>query len=590
MKLIKITMVSLAAALVALTACNKGVVAPENGNGNEDATLSSNYLSVNIVPAPVTTRAAAAGADPDGAEYEAGTADENAVSAVRFYFFKEDGTPFLFKNGGTDDVNYYDWTTPDEGDTPTSPSVEKLLTATIVLKTNPNEITKEKYPKQMVAVLNPDFAGIPAGNASLADLQEIVKDFRDSTNTKNSFAMFNSSYADAGIANIITAVEVKAENVCAEPSAALANPVDIYVERCVAKVRVDVTATKESTGFIKLKDKDGNDLIVNDGNADVQIYLKLGKWDVTSETKAGYLSKVIDTWPIDLFGSGATTYNKWNWAPYHRSFWALNPQNAGHEYYSYNYSSRNGYELGTGVAYTNENAGDGPRGEEEFERKWPTQVIILGQLVNQRGGTLEICEFAGERFLGENALLTKMANFLHLYKVTISQQGTTTITTYTKVTPADLKLVTAYQHDVTPLDAGQDNPGHYYVQVRLKDGYAANTYATSNAEGTPYATKAEVDAALAEVGHAKIWSTGMTYYFFPINHLGAKDNPGYCGVVRNHIYDCKISNIAGLGTPVYDPDETIWPEKPEDDDDVFIAAQVEVISWRVVSNEIQLEW
>ena len=61
------------------------------------------------------------------------------------------------------------------------------------------------------------------------------------------------------------------------------------------------------------------------------------------------------------------------------------------------------------------------------------------------------------------------------------------------------------------------------------------------------------------------------------------------GVVRNHIYETNITKIAGLGTPVYDPTKTIYPEKPENNDH-FIAAQINILSWRVVKNDYELEW
>lgn len=85
----------------------------------------------------------------------------------------------------------------------------------------------------------------------------------------------------------------------------------------------------------------------------------------------------------------------------------------------------------------------------------------------------------------------------------------------------------------------------------------------------------------------------MTYYYFPIQHLGhmGKDgkNYGKNGVVRNHIYDSTITKLYGLGTPVYNPDETIYPEKPEDNDS-YIAAQIKILSWRLVNNNVELEW
>lgn len=87
---------------------------------------------------------------------------------------------------------------------------------------------------------------------------------------------------------------------------------------------------------------------------------------------------------------------------------------------------------------------------------------------------------------------------------------------------------------------------------------------------------------------ALVWNSGMTYYYYEIIHNGVGDNATK-GVVRNHIYDTKVTKIAGLGTPVYDPDMSIYPEKP-DPNDHYIAAQINILSWRIVKNDYVLEW
>lgn len=79
-----------------------------------------------------------------------------------------------------------------------------------------------------------------------------------------------------------------------------------------------------------------------------------------------------------------------------------------------------------------------------------------------------------------------------------------------------------------------------------------------------------------------LWTTGYTYYYLPIEHLGGKN-----GIVRNHLYDISITAINGFGTPVYDPEEIILPQRPIEDES-YIAAQVNILSWKVVKNEVEL--
>ena len=73
-----------------------------------------------------------------------------------------------------------------------------------------------------------------------------------------------------------------------------------------------------------------------------------------------------------------------------------------------------------------------------------------------------------------------------------------------------------------------------------------------------------------------IYNSGNTYYFANIKHFDMD------GIVRNHIYDLTIRSIKGLGTPVYDPNETIIPEVPTTTDS-YLAAQVQILSWRLMS-------
>ena len=90
------------------------------------------------------------------------------------------------------------------------------------------------------------------------------------------------------------------------------------------------------------------------------------------------------------------------------------------------------------------------------------------------------------------------------------------------------------------------------------------------------------------VDRALVWKSGMTYYYYEIIHNGTGSNATK-GVVRNHIYKTTVAKIAGLGTPVYDPDQVIYPEKP-DENDHYIAAEIDILSWRIVENNYNLEW
>ena len=114
-----------------------------------------------------------------------------------------------------------------------------------------------------------------------------------------------------------------------------------------------------------------------------------------------------------------------------------------------------------------------------------------------------------------------------------------------------------------------------------------------NAAGTSLDASA-LNAIFENVQPAKIWAAGG-YYYVDIEHhaISVVEGEGEDAVtvkksekalVRNHLYDIKITALSGLGTPVYDPDKIITPEKP-DTDLSYIAAKINVLAWRVVSQE-----
>ena len=85
---------------------------------------------------------------------------------------------------------------------------------------------------------------------------------------------------------------------------------------------------------------------------------------------------------------------------------------------------------------------------------------------------------------------------------------------------------------------------------------------------------------------------GATYYFTPIVHnldvLDADKNPLY-GIIRNHLYDITIKSITGLGTPVANTKsgKEIIPDIPVDEE-TYLAAEVKILKYKVVKNEVDL--
>lgn len=562
-----------------LVGCSQEDIAPDEGaNGNGEATTS--YMAVNLVSSDVLGTRATVG------DYEDGTDIENGVKHVRFYFFNGVGGPVNVKTtaSGTS-VNYYDWNNDITGSGNPS-DVERILSTIIVIDTKKGD----GLPVRIAAVLNPTQEILAKGSMGISVLKEQCADFATADLTKKDyFVMFNSVYVQDK--KDYSTTDIKEGNICKTDSAANKNPVKIYVERSVAKVSValgsNVANAATADGKIALKDKlnGGQDLKVGGK----QVYLKLGGWELAAETDKGRLVKKIDpTWERDWWRPNA-----------HRTLWAINEKSA-ENVYDKSYEQISNSFGGTKYLYTNENAQKNDIDNTPGNAKNNTKVIVKGQLVDENGVPFTIVRHMGTHFADDPAdfnnlkesILTVLENkeYFYYYK-----DGNN----YTQISAADLDVV------VPTLEPKEDSENNCYVYTQLNSTAAARTtwYKSTKknpADNSEY-QKIDVGEINNTLGGLKdpekpadgyiidrplVWKNGMTYYYYEIRHL---DGSNEIGVVRNHIYKTTITNIAGLGTPVYTPGEIIYPEKPGENDH-YIAAQINILSWRVVKNDYDLEW
>lgn len=553
-----------------LAGCSQEEIAP-NGEDNGNGEVNTSYMTVNLMSSDVKGTRAASG-------YEDGSDVENKVTAVRFYFFTANGAiaPVKLLNGSY--VNYYDWKSDiNQSEDKDTDDTESVLAATIVISTPDGD----KLPQGIAAVINPPTIDetplLSSASMSLSELKAKVADFADSELTKEGgyFVMFNSVYGKDKAE--VCAVPVESKNLQKTPDLAKNNPVTIYVERSVAKVKVALgtDVASASSDKLALKDKEGKDLKVGGE----QVYLKLGGWSLTAETTEGRLVKAIDPvgWTSDWWnGTGAYA---------HRSFWAINSQNAANKYpISYNGITT----LFTGTKYTNENALD-------YDASSPinrTKVIVKGQLCKADGSNFTIVRHLGAHF-ADTYSETPTDNLPALKANILSQLTANGYNYYsgdemsrTGLSASDLQIVIATQ------ETEENSKNNCYVYAQLTTEAASKTwYTSSDKTVTTTVSAAEINSNLKNknvVDWALVWKDGMTYYYYEIIHHGTGENATK-GVVRNHIYDTKITKIAGFGTPVYDPEKVIYPEKP-DENDHYIAAEINILSWRIVSNEYALEW
>lgn len=646
-----------------LAAC---VTDKSGNNGNESGDADVNYLSINIISADGgLTRATGDYDDQNG--YVDGNVAESKVSSIRFYFFDEDGDPVYVNASGnknyrdwetseaTGNVEVEDPATPSKD----APNVEHILRATVTLE---KPAGSTKLPAKVIAIINPDATIIGLGERKEDQLLGSSATTGASGayfgQTEGKFVMSNSVYASGTTGSNPQKHCASSLEGCIQstPDLAKENPVTIYVERLMAKV--DLSYGAATTGNDKLEATElGNGSwgfdtgktyagIAESTDPDQKIYVRFEGYNVTTTTDKEYLLKHInEAWPNSYTSALAednlfqTAYEPWSFSQFFRSFWAINPTGITYKYGIYSdedpegklfpgsgYENRNPalkYKFnikedgtwGDNIVYLPENAGYGAA-VEDAATKTPSQVIIAATLVDKAGNALDLAEYVGALMLQDDLATAMLAVLSPKFAYEDGNK-------ITSLTEDDVEFKTAWQLNGSKPEDGE----RLYVYLQLKEGkFTANTkwYSYKDDDFPQDPTDAEdwkathgtledssdliltadVNQALKNLGPAKIWNEGATYYYFDIRHLarpvindedGEPDQaameavPGYYGVVRNHVYKTKITSLVGLGTPVYDPDEIIIPEKPGDEK-VYMAAEIRILSWRIVNSDVTLDW
>lgn len=525
-----------------MLACTNDEVA-EN-NGKEEGTEVS-YLAVNVL-----TASGPGSRDlPEG--YELGSKEENEISTMRFYLFNSDGTPYTLI-GGTNCVVPTDKYASTDDDK-TDETVEEVGDAVLVI-----DGSTATPPASVVAILNydPGTGGTDAfAGKNLTQLKAVAGNYGATGEGK--FIMSNSVYNDATTIGEVS-IDGKLTNDAEE---AKKNPVDIYVERVVAKVSVTFSGAE----------KTGNQYLVygTDGGTDA-IYAKVMGWQVADYKDQSYILKNIDKdWTETDLG-----INPWSAANYHRSFWATSATGS-----VVNDKSWNEIKANVADVYTQENTPS--TALVNVDNNDLTKVIVAVQLVDKDNAAKPRYQYLGLPYGNEADILTLVAAKFPNYYIKTGNNA------YKQITAAELKFV-----------KGSTVEGaSYRVYAQLADEFTAamdgeknNLYTKSSESSYQQVDEAGLTTLKADLKkyYAQVWKDGMAYYYTTIKHLGTSGKVGEYGVVRNHVYKVAITDIKGFGTPVYDPDEDIDPVKPTDDAS-YLAAKINILSWRIVNSSVTLE-
>ena len=500
----KFKLFPLALAAIAFSACTSEEVAENNPTTGEG---TRSYVAVNI------NNVGTSGSRAD-AEYADGSANENKINAVRFYFFTESGD--AYNMGAT---NYVEKENPT-GDGKFTPNVEKITDAMLVI-----EGATKTAPHSMIAIVNPATieSGVLQAKMTKAQVEAAVaeQNFNAQGADAKDFVMSSSVYSDG--TNKVWVADITG-HVATDKTTAERNPVDIYVERVAAKLTSTATGAGQSGKYLVGETTNGK-----------KVYAVIKGWGLAKETTDANLIKKIDaTWTDNDLG-----ITMWNHPAYFRCYWETSRSDMS-QGKSYNaYTSQIG-----DVYYTNPNT---------YANNKP-QYVATVELQYEDGTKAEICKYKGVEYLSEEAVKKAiLAENKDYKKRTTTDAGTET----TGLTVNDIHFV---------VDG-------YRVKAQLNEGVTVY-------KGDVDAT-AELNDKLAG-SLAEIRSEGRAYYYTDVKHLGSA-----MGIVRNHFYQIDVNTIKGFGTPVYDPNSEFVPVTPEDTQ-TYLAAKINVLSWRIVKQTVDL--
>lgn len=574
-KLISIALLSLA------VACSK-----ENVSSNQGGSDANQYMAVDIAMSVGASTKAPAADYRDGSEAESTVNVKNSI----FLFYDAYGN---FLTSGV--ISATDGSVDENGNlkltTNLSGFVEKESKAVIVL--GPTRLR----PALVLAVLNYDKCDA-LKNLSLADAHAQVDNNEISTEA-GKFTMTNSVYVDGK--NVVNATPISASSVKETKEEALKSPVQIYVEREVAKVNMKAKDGLNKTAEGKIYFETANAEYVLDG-VKVAARIVVDGWAVNAFNTTSYLVKNV---PASWIATNP--FANWYDEAAKRTFWAQDPNYSGSEDYIFGRDPKD--EPGTyknvqylswkeatlndvnSYSYMYENTADKASAKVNGGElaNVPTILIAAHVEMAQAGAAWknpDLYKFGGLFYTN-----TSLNNYAaeQILKGKLHWE-------YTTAEGLKIASVLPDQVNATFVANVADNSGSVKAKVAAvtapAEGAKLMKEDNSVIESADWAKTVE-DMLNGENGFniAKkelvCYKKGMCYYQVPIKHNQTTDDVAY-GTVRNHIYELTLSKIAKIGNPVFNPDEKLVLI-PGEEKNYYVSAELKILKWRVVTQDVVIE-
>lgn len=552
-------------------------------NPGEEPNNGNSYMAINLtMGSGAGTKAASDGG------YDYGTDAEGAVkiSEAFFLFYDAEGnyltTGTIAASEETNSDGYLPLTasTGTEGEN----TVESKSSAVVVLGPT------ETQPSQVLAVLNAGPTNNLAGKSLTDAISTIQNGSSDVANTKGSFIMSNSVYKDA-TNKLVYAQPVTTSNITTSAEDAKKAPVTIYVERAAAKI-----SFSNSTKDFELP----NPAVVNAKN--VKMKVVIDGWCVNAYNQSTYLVKNLDaSWASTDPVSGWT-----DWSNATRSYWAKDANYTGDGDYDQGptykelvYKKFSEANKTSGAAfYCYENTVDPTKAEAQGgDYANVTTVMIAAHIEAATGaeGAYEKQDLfkKGGVFYTENILKQNIAATSDYYWY-YTESGQTATQHWVPITGEDLTLT------ITESATQTDPTKPAYVTIAISNIAASSDKNIPEGgilvKGDNSTTSVSVDNAKTDLNtnnsftkNVEGYNDGACYYQVPIEQL----TPSYTstvvyGVVRNHSYVLTLNSVSQVGYPVWDKENIVRPIIPGDRGDYYVAATLNVLSWQVVNQQVDL--
>lgn len=573
-KLISIALLSLA------VACSK-----ENVSSNQGGSDANQYMAVDIaMSVGASTKAPA--------DYRDGSEAESTVNVKNSIFLFYDAYGNFLTSGV---ISATDGSVDESGNLKltANPSgfVEKASKAVIVL--GPTRLR----PALVLAVLNYDKCDA-LKNLSLAEAHAQVDNNEISTEA-GKFTMTNSVYVDGN--NVVNATPISASSVKETKEEAIKSPVQIYVEREVAKVNMKAKDGLNKTAEGKIYFETPNTEYVLDG-VKVSARIVVDGWAANAFNTTSYLVKNVPTsWIV------TNPFANWYEEAAKRTFWAQDPNYSGSEDYVFDRAPKD--EPGTyknvqylswkeatlnnvdSYNYMYENTADKASAKVNGGELANVPTILIAAHVEtaQTGAewTMQDIYKFGGLFYTNTSLKNYAAE--QILKGKLHWE-------YTTAEGLKIASVLPDQINATYVANVADNSGSVKAEVAAvtapAEGAKLMKEDNSVIESADWAKTVE-DILNGENGFniAKkelvCYKKGMCYYQVPIKHNQKADDVAY-GTVRNHIYELTLSKIAKIGNPVFNEDEKLVLI-PGEEKNYYVSAELKILKWRVVTQDVVIE-